>query len=222
MPKLIDFHAHIYPDAIARRAVEGIERFYGVSLCVGNGTTAELVALLEHYRVSAVVCHAVATTPHQVGHINDFIAGEARRHPALIPFMTLHPALSVAEIKAEYRRARDEMQCALLKKIGADEIIYADGEVADKLAIRHNGNNIFDYIPLAGGYAIFEVPIVKEWKGRTISEIDVRKKYKINIIAIKNGNSINPTPMPDYCFKEDDHIFVLGQSRDVFKLSVRT
>lgn len=107
MPKLIDFHAHIYPDAIARRAVEGIERFYGVSLCVGNGTTAELVALLEHYRVSAVVCHAVATTPHQVGHINDFIAGEARRHSALIPFMTLHPALSVAEIKAEYRRARD-------------------------------------------------------------------------------------------------------------------
>ncbi len=132
--------------------------------------------------------------------------------------------LTLKKLGAKYvaARARDEMQCALLKKIGADEIIYADGEVADKLAIRHNGNNIFDYIALAGGYAIFEVPIVKEWKGRTISEIDVRKKYKINIIAIKNGNSINPTPMPDYCFKEDDHIFVLGQSRDVFKLSVRT
>ncbi len=132
--------------------------------------------------------------------------------------------LTLKKLGAKYvaARARDEVQCALLKKIGADEIIYADGEVADKLAIRHNGNNIFDYIALAGGYAIFEVPIVKEWKGRTISEIDVRKKYKINIIAIKNGNSINPTPMPDYCFKEDDHIFVLGQSRDVFKLSVRT
>ena len=132
--------------------------------------------------------------------------------------------LTLKKLGAKYvaARARDEVQCALLKKIGADEIIYADGEVADKLAIRHNGNNIFDYIALAGGYAIFEVPIVKEWKGRTISEIDVRKKYKINIIAIKNGNSINPTPMPDYCFKEDDHIFVLGQSRDVFKLSVKT
>ena len=119
-------------------------------------------------------------------------------------------------------RARDDVQCELLRKIGADEIIYADGEVADKLAIRHNGNNIFDYIALAGGYAIFEVPIVKEWKGKTIAEIDVRKKYKINIIAIKNGNNINPTPMPDYAFRDGDHIFVMGLSRDVFKLSSKT
>lgn len=132
--------------------------------------------------------------------------------------------LTLKKLGAKYvaARARDEVQCELLKKIGADEIIYADGEVADKLAIRHNGNNIFDYVALAGGYAIFEVPIVKEWNGKTIAEIDVRKKYKINIIAIKNGNSINPTPMPDYCFREADHIFVLGQSRDVFKMSSKT
>lgn len=119
-------------------------------------------------------------------------------------------------------RARDEVQCDLLKKIGADEIIYADGETADKLAIRHNGNNIFDYIALADGYAIFEVPILKEWRGKTILELDVRKKYKINIIAIKNGSTLNPAPMPDYTFRDDDHIFVLGQSRNVFKLSDKT
>lgn len=119
-------------------------------------------------------------------------------------------------------RARDETQCELLKKIGADEIIYADGETADKLAIRHSGNNIFDYIALTGGYSIFEVPILKEWRGRTIMELDVRKKYKINIIAIKNGNILNASPMPDYTFREGDHIFVLGLSRDVFKLSAKT
>lgn len=132
--------------------------------------------------------------------------------------------ITLKNLGAKYvaARARDEIQCELLRKIGADEIIYADGETADKLAIRHNGNNIFDYIALADGYAIFEVPILKEWKGRTIMELDVRKKYKINIIAIKNGNSVNPSPMPDYSFKEDDHIFVIGQSRDVFKLSVKT
>lgn len=119
-------------------------------------------------------------------------------------------------------RARDELQCELLKKIGADEIIYADGETADKLAIRHNGNNIFDYIELADGYAIFEVPIIKAWVGKTILELDVRKKWKINIIAIKNGKILNSAPMPDYAFREDDHIFVLGKSRDVFKMSAKT
>lgn len=132
--------------------------------------------------------------------------------------------VTLKKLGAKYvaSRARDEIQCDLLKKIGADEIIYADGETADKLAIRHNGNNIFDYIALADGYAIFEVPIIKEWRGKTILELDVRKKYKINIIAIKNGSTLNPAPMPDYVFREGDHIFVLGQSRNVFKLSDKT
>jgi trk system potassium uptake protein TrkA len=119
-------------------------------------------------------------------------------------------------------RARDEIQCDLLKKIGADEIIYADGETADKLAVRHNGTNIFDYVALSDGYAIFEVPIIKAWAGKSIIELDVRKKYKINIIAIKHKEVLDPSPMPDYVFSEDDHIFVMGKSRDVFKLTSKT
>lgn len=132
--------------------------------------------------------------------------------------------VTLKKLGAKYvaARARDDIQCDLLKKIGADEIIYADGETADKLAIRHSGNNIFDYIALADGYSIFEVPILKEWRGKTIMELDVRKKYKINIIAIKNDSYLNPSPMPDYAFREGDHIFVLGQSRDVFRLSSKT
>ena len=110
----------------------------------------------------------------------------------------------------------------ILKKVGADEIIYADGETADKLAIRHNGNNIFDYISLTDGYAIFEVPIMKGWENKSIGELDVRKKYRINIIAIKRGKELDPAPMPDFIFHEGDHIFVMGKSRDVFKMSAKT
>lgn len=119
-------------------------------------------------------------------------------------------------------RARDEIQCELLRKIGADEIIYADGETADKLAIRHAGKNIFDYIALGDGYAIFEVPIIESWEGKSIMELDVRKKFKINIIAIKRGQALDPSPMPDFVFEEGDHIFVMGKSQDVFKLSSKT
>lgn len=128
------------------------------------------------------------------------------------------------KLKAKYvaARARDEIQCELLKKIGADEIIYADGEAADKLAIRHNGNNIFDYVALSDGYAIFEVPILKSWEGKSIIELDVRKKYRINIIAIKRDGKIDPAPMPDFVFNEGDHIFVMGKSQDVFKMSAKT
>ncbi|MDE7163528.1 MAG: TrkA family potassium uptake protein [Clostridia bacterium] len=132
--------------------------------------------------------------------------------------------ITLKKLGAKYvaSRARDDIQCELLKKIGADEIIYADGETADKLAIRHNANNIFDYVALTDGYAIFEVPIVKAWEGKSIIELDVRKKYKINIIAIKRGEHLDPSPMPDFVFTEGDHIFVIGKSRDVFKMSAKT
>ncbi len=118
-------------------------------------------------------------------------------------------------------RARDEVQYDLLKRAGADEIIYADGEIAENLAVRHNGNNVYDYVSLGGGYALFEVPVIPSWAGKTILELDVRKKYKINIIAIKKGEAINPSPMPDYCFSATDHILVMGKSQDVFKLTTK-
>lgn len=132
--------------------------------------------------------------------------------------------ITLKKLGAKYvaARARDELQCELLKRIGADEIIYADGETADKLAIRHNGNNIFDYVALTDGYAIFEVPIVKGWEGKSILELDVRKKYKMNIIAIKRGETLDPSPMPDFVFEEGDHIFVIGKSRDVFRMASKT
>mgnify|MGYP005786509415 CR=1 FL=1 len=132
--------------------------------------------------------------------------------------------ITLKKLGAKYvaSRARDDVQCEILKKVGADEIIYADGETADKLAIRHNGNNIFDYISLTDGYAIFEVPIMKGWENKSIGELDVRKKYRINIIAIKRGKELDPAPMPDFIFHEGDHIFVMGKSRDVFKMSAKT
>ncbi|MCD8371738.1 MAG: TrkA family potassium uptake protein [Clostridia bacterium] len=124
--------------------------------------------------------------------------------------------------KNVYSRARSETEVELLRKIGADEIIYADGDAADKLAVMLGGNNLFDYIQLTNGYAIFEVPILKAWEGKTIIELDVRRRYKINIVAVKNDHMLDPTPSPDYRFKQDDHILVIGSSRDVFKFDAKT
>ncbi len=115
-------------------------------------------------------------------------------------------------------RARSETECDLLRKVGADEIVYADGDATDKLAMRLGGNNIYDYIQLTDGYAIFEVPVLRAWEGKSIAELDIRRRYKINIVAIKNNNMLDPTPMPDYRFRQGDHILVIGKSRDVFKL----
>lgn len=119
-------------------------------------------------------------------------------------------------------KASSEIQKKLLQRIGADEVVYPERDTAEKLAIRSNAKNIFDYIQLTEEYSIYEIPIVKSWVGKTMIELAIRRKYRVNIIAIKNQNALDPVPSPLYTFKEDDHIIVIGKSSDVFKLTART
>lgn len=119
-------------------------------------------------------------------------------------------------------KARTDIQAEILEKIGADEVVYPERDIADKVAVRHNSHNIFDYIPLTSEYSIFEIPIVKEWIGKTIVDVDVRRNYNVNIIAVKNGNSIQAERLADYVFKGNDTIVVIGRSSEVFKLASRT
>lgn len=113
--------------------------------------------------------------------------------------------------------ASRDIQTDILKKIGADEVIDPDKEISEKLAVRFNANNISDYVPLASGYGIYEMPIPQDWAGRSVGDIDVRRKYKINIIAVKSNDRLHPVQGADYIFKYDDKIIVIGTSADVFK-----
>lgn len=120
-------------------------------------------------------------------------------------------------------KAKQQRQAEFLKKIGADEVFYPEKEIAEKLAVRYNATNIYDFIELNSDCSIFEIPIVPEWAGKTIVDINVRNKYKINIIAVKNSDN-KTDPMPDamYRFRPGDHIVVIGNSSDVFKLAAKT
>ena len=125
------------------------------------------------------------------------------------------------EMKAKYvvAKATQDIQADLLSRIGADEVIYAEKEMAETLAVRYHVKNIFDYIQLTDEYGIFEIGVPTSWIGRTIMELDVRRKYKINIIAAKFEDELKVLPGADYCFKEEDHIMVLGRAVDVDKIS---
>ena len=116
-------------------------------------------------------------------------------------------------------KASRDIQAKFLLKNGADEVVYPDKDMAEKLAIRCSANNVLDYFSISNDYSIFEIPIMKSWTGRSIEEINVRKKHHINILLIKSESNLMSLPKADYIFKEDDLVLVLGKSEDVLKFS---
>ncbi len=125
------------------------------------------------------------------------------------------------ELNAKYvvAKAKRDIQANLLLKIGADEVIYPEKEMAENLAIRYNANNVFDYIELTKEYSIYEVPALMAWEGKTISELNIRNNYRVNIISVKTGGEMRPLPGADYRFGNGDHIFILGKAEDVFHIT---
>lgn len=123
--------------------------------------------------------------------------------------------------KVVVSKAITDIQTKFLLRNGADDVFNPEKEIAEKMAIRYNQENIFNFIELSEEFSIFEIPIKSDWVGKTIIEVDVRKKYHINILAIKESDSVTSVSDGNYIFKATDHIIVLGKPDDVFKLSSR-
>lgn len=116
-------------------------------------------------------------------------------------------------------KAREDRQAKFLKLVGADEVIYPERDVAEKIAMRYNADNIFDFIKLTAEYSIYEIPVVKSWIGGSIASLNIRRKHDINIIGIKKDGKLMPMPDPDYVFCAEDHLVVIGTSKKVIELT---
>lgn len=128
------------------------------------------------------------------------------------------------ELGAQYviSKASRTRHAEFLKKIGADEVFFPEREIAEKLAVRYSAKNVFDYIELSSEYSIYEIPVLREWIGKSIKELNIRNRYNINIIAIKKNDVLFPVANVEHVFVSGEHIVVIGKSSEVFKLSAKT
>jgi trk system potassium uptake protein TrkA len=99
-------------------------------------------------------------------------------------------------------RANREVQEKFLLRNGADQVVNPEKQIAKWTAIRYTSDNILDYIELDGSHAILEVLMPDSWIGKSVREVDIRKKYGINILAIKENEEMNLNISPDLIFKE--------------------
>lgn len=115
-------------------------------------------------------------------------------------------------------RAVTDIHAKFLLKNGADEVVYPEKDIAEKIAHKYNCNNVFDYVELTPEFAIYEIPAKKEWIGKTIGEVEFRSKYHASIIAIKNCGKANLLPPVNYVFKDNEHLMIIGEHKYVDKL----
>ena len=114
-------------------------------------------------------------------------------------------------------RANREVQAKFLLRNGADEVVNPEKQIAKWTAIRYTSDHILDYIKLDDSHAIFEVAIPEEWVGKTVAELDIRRKYGINIMATKENGEMNMTVLPDTVMSETKTLLVLGEQKAIQK-----
>ena len=114
-------------------------------------------------------------------------------------------------------RAARDVHAKFLLRNGADEIVYPERQLADWVAIRYSADHILDYIELDEEHAIFEISIPEEWIGKTIGQLDIRKKYNINIMALKTNDIMNLGISSDTQLLKDSTMLVLGETKHIQK-----
>ena len=97
-------------------------------------------------------------------------------------------------------------------------IFYPEQEVAINLAISESSDSIFDCISLTDEYSIYELQPMDRWIGKSLKELNFRVKYNLTVIAAMRDGVIRPNLSPDYTFKTDEHLLVLGRIEDIRKV----
>ena len=121
------------------------------------------------------------------------------------------------ELGAKYvvSRATTEIQKKFLLRNGANEVVYPDRDIAEKLAIKLNSAKVFDYIELNDEYSIFEIAVPTKWAGKKLIDLNPRKKYGLNILTVKKGNAVVDNMDANYVFEVGDHMLVFGKTEKI-------
>lgn len=112
-----------------------------------------------------------------------------------------------------------DIHTELLKKIGADDVVSPERDMARRTAVKYSAQGAFDYIALSPEYAIMEIAPPEAWIGRNIKDLEVRSRHSINVIGVRDGAKVLPLISADHVFTSQEHIIVAGVLKDILKLA---
>jgi len=117
-------------------------------------------------------------------------------------------------------KAQNDTHAKVLLKIGADRVVFPERDMGERVAHNLIGTNILEYIELSEEHSIIEYATLQSWIGKDLRDLNLRAKYGVTVVAMRNRNeeSINVSPKADTKIKEGDIIIVVGSNDDLRKL----
>ena len=110
-------------------------------------------------------------------------------------------------------KAHDEIHGLMLKKLGADKVVYPERDMGRRMAHNLRSANIMDFIEVSPDYSLSEIRPIEKWVGKDLGQLAMRAKYGINVLAIKSGDRVNATPSADTVIHEDDILLVMCEEK---------
>ena len=128
--------------------------------------------------------------------------------------------INLKELGVKYliAKAKNKRYKQIFESLGVDRVVRPEKEIGEQVARSVLGQNIIDLVDLDDDHSIVELPVPSSWVNKSLIELDVRRRYQMNIIAIRSQDKLNISPAAEYRLTPQDHIMVIVDNRYVDKL----
>ena len=150
-----------------------------------------------------------------IGNIDTVIVCMASNLESSVMAITL---CKEAGVKTVIAKCSNEMQQKILLRVGADQVVFPENESGIRLAKNLLSSGFIDMISLSKDVSVVEIDVKDEWRGKNLIELDLRKKYGFNIVAIKNGENVNVNIDPKQALDADSSLIVIANTTQLGKL----
>lgn len=173
------------------------------------------IADIVTYAVKADVTDAETLSTLGIGNFDGAIIAIGEHLEASVLATILVKEMGIPFVLA---KVQTETQAKVLMKVGADKVVFPEKETGIRIANKLIHGNFFDAVELSATYSLMEINAKEEWDSHTLKELDLRKKYDINVIGIKNDGRLNINPIADEVLSKDDVLVVIGENGQLSRL----
>ena len=121
-------------------------------------------------------------------------------------------------VKTVIAKCANEMHQKIFTRVGADKVVFPENESGTRLAKNLLSSGFVDMVSLAKNVSMIELDTKAEWVGKNLIELNLRKKYSVNVVAIRKGDSVSVDIDPHALLEAQDKLIVIANTAKLSKL----